>query len=82
MGKAIPAKYERGVFKPLQAVEYPEGQEVVLSVEPLVMTPAQAQGHLSQWSEVYGGLTEEEIAEIEGLALDRSHFVPDREGAL
>ena len=63
MGKAIPAKYERGVFKPLHPVEYPEGQEVVLSVEPLAMTPVQAQAHLSQWSEVYDGLTEEEIDE-------------------
>jgi len=81
MGKSIQARFERGVFKPLQPVEYPEGQEVVISVETLALTPAQAQAQLSRWGAVYAGLTGEDVAEIERLALDRSHFIPDREGA-
>ena len=36
------------------------------------MTPEDA---LSAWSEVYDGLSEKEIREIEHMALDRSHFM-------
>lgn len=81
MGKSIQARYEQGVFKPLQPVEYPEGQEVVISVETWALTPAQAQAHLSRWGEVYAGLSSEDVSEVEQVALDRSHFVPDRERA-
>jgi predicted DNA-binding antitoxin AbrB/MazE fold protein len=81
MSKSIQARYERGVFKPLHPVDYAEGQDVVISVETLALTPAQADAQLSGWGAVYAGLTGEEVAEIERLALDRSHFVPDREEA-
>ena len=80
MGESIAAKYERGVFKPLQPVEYAEGQEVVLSVEIPALAPAQAKAQLNQWGEVYAGLDSEKIAEIERLAVDRSHFLADRRG--
>ncbi len=47
---------------------------VALSVEPVAMALEQAQAELSQWRKVYEGLSEQEIAEVEEMALDRSNF--------
>ncbi len=81
MGKSIEAVYERGVFKPLDPVELKDGQRVSLSVEPLALAPDEAGAQLSKWAEVYAGLTDNEIDEIEQIAFDRSHFVREREEA-
>lgn len=81
MGKSIEAVYECGVFKPLDPVELKEGQKVALSIEPLVLPADQADVQLSQWRQVYEGLTGRDIDEIERITRDRSRFLPDREEA-
>lgn len=76
MGQSIEAVYEHGVFKPLQPVGLAEGQKVSLSVEPSALTPAEAEAKLKEWSKVYDGLSKEDIADVETMALDRSNFFP------
>ncbi len=75
MARMIEAIYEQGVFKPLQPVQLTEGQKVALSVEPIAMTAAEAEAQLREWQKVYEGLSEEDIAEVEAMALDRSNFM-------
>jgi len=75
----IDAVYEQGTFKPLEPVELPEGQRVTLSVEPRALSPAEAEAQLRAWHAVYEGLSEADIAEVEAMALDRSHFFRDRD---
>jgi predicted DNA-binding antitoxin AbrB/MazE fold protein len=78
MTTAIQAVYERGVFRPLKPVELTEGQRVTLSVEPFVLSPEEAEARLQQWQQVYGGLSEEEVADVERIALDRRDFFRER----
>lgn len=76
MEQTISAIYERGVFKPQQPVELPEGQEVTLAVTALGPSPPEVQ--LREWQRVYEGLSEEDIAAVEAIALDRSRFFGPR----
>lgn len=76
MDEPIEAIYEGGVFKPLEAVALPEGQKVSLTVEPVRLTPSEARAQLREWQKVYEGLSELDVADIESMALDRSHFFP------
>jgi predicted DNA-binding antitoxin AbrB/MazE fold protein len=74
MGRKIDVIYEEGVLKPLQAPGLAEHRRVVvgLYVEP-EMEP---QATLRRWRDVYAGLSDEEIAEVEAIVLDRSRFLP------
>jgi predicted DNA-binding antitoxin AbrB/MazE fold protein len=79
MTPVIEAVYEHGTFKPLEPVELREGQRVTLSVEPMALTPAEAEAQLQAWQRVYEGLSEDEIREVEAVALDRSSFFPNQD---
>ena len=72
MSQAVEAIYERGVLRPLQPLELAEGQRVAISLEPVALSPEEMQALASR---VYEGLTDEEIDEVEAIALDRSNFV-------
>lgn len=74
MAQAIEAVYERGTFRVFDAVPLPEGQRVALSYEPLAMTPAEAEAYVREWQSLYEGQSEQEIADIEAVILDRSSF--------
>ena len=75
MTSTVEAVFEDGVFRPLDAVALSEGQAVVLSVKPVGMSRRQAAECLAQWHAVYEGLSEQDIDEIERIALDRSRFL-------
>jgi predicted DNA-binding antitoxin AbrB/MazE fold protein len=79
MAELIEAVYEQGAFKPLEPVELPEGQRVTLSVEPRALTPDEAEAQLRAWHTVYEGLSEEDISDVEAMALDRSNFMRHRD---
>ncbi|MDQ3813825.1 MAG: antitoxin family protein [Armatimonadota bacterium] len=79
MTQTIEAVYEQGVLKPLQPIDLMEGQRVALSVEPLAATPEETAAQLREWQKVYEGLSEQEIAEVETIALDRSNFFGKRD---
>ena len=69
----IDAVYEKGTLRPIDpnALTLSEGQRVRLTVvaEPDILSLA---------SQVYEGLSEEEIQRVEGMALDRSRFFDRR----
>ena len=67
----LDAVYHDGVFEPLTAPTLPEGPRVHLRVESAV----EGEDSLFLASQVYEGLTAEQIAEIEAIALDRSRFM-------
>ncbi len=71
MKHAIDAVYENGAFRPLQpdAIAMPEGQRVRITINDEGDPEA-----LRLAIHVYDGLCEEDIDEIEGIALDRSNF--------
>jgi predicted DNA-binding antitoxin AbrB/MazE fold protein len=77
MAKTIEAVYAGGVFTPLQGIALPEGERVTLSVEPARSSPSPDE-MLNLLGQVYEGLSEQEIQEIEEIVLDRSNFFGDR----
>jgi predicted DNA-binding antitoxin AbrB/MazE fold protein len=70
------AIYENGVFRPLEKPELAEGQSVQLIVKATnYFTP---QEMLQLAAEVYEGLSETDVDEIEEIALNRDFFFADR----
>jgi predicted DNA-binding antitoxin AbrB/MazE fold protein len=77
MTQTLEAVFEDGAFKPVDngSLPFSEGQRVRLTVE----VPAETRDDLvGLAAQVYEGLSEKEIDEIERLALDRSSFFQDR----
>lgn len=76
MTRILEAVYEDGVLRPLEDPGLQEHQRVVLEIrfEPR----EQASSVLEAWHQVYEGLSEDEIAEVETMALDRSRFSRDK----
>jgi predicted DNA-binding antitoxin AbrB/MazE fold protein len=77
MTQTLDAVFEDGGFKPLDSASLPfsEGQRVKLTVE---VTPETEDNLVELAGQVYEGLSETDIDEIEGLALDRGNFFHDR----
>lgn len=73
MARVVEAIYENGILKPLETLDLPEHQRVRITIhEPLGDSPEET---LEAWHQVYEGCADEEIAQIEAIALDRSHFM-------
>jgi predicted DNA-binding antitoxin AbrB/MazE fold protein len=75
MRQVLEAVYEQGVLRPLQKPELAEHQRVWIELRDTPAASVDARRELEAWGEVYAGLTEEEIAKVESIALDRSHFL-------
>jgi len=77
MTKDVDAIYEDGAFRLVGDADIPlaDGTRVRLSVEPL--GPAKVDNVLELAAKVYAGLSSEDVAEIEEIATDRSHFFSD-----
>lgn len=73
MTKDVDAIYENGTFRPIGDAKIPlaEGARVRLSVKSV--EPASADV-LALAATVYAGLSDEDVAEIEQIAMDRSRF--------
>ncbi len=68
----LEAIYEGGVLKPLESLKLPEHQRVTITIhQPPMENPNQ---ELESWHQVYSGLSDQDIVEIESIALDRSHL--------
>ena len=74
--QTLKAIYENGVFRPLEKPELTEGQSVQLTVA--TTTPFSPEEMLQLAAEVYEGLSETDIEEIEEIALKRDYFFSDR----
>jgi len=72
MKQTLEAIYEDGVFKPIEHLEIPNGQQVRLEVETL--SDPSIEDVLSLAAQVYEGLTDEDVNEIEQVAFQRSDF--------
>ena len=77
MTQTIEAIYQNGMFKPLNPVseEITDGKKVEITINDKKLSPEEM---LELASQVYEGLSEEDIDEIEKIALDRSNFFGDR----
>jgi len=83
MTQTIEAIYQNGIFKPLKPVseEITEGERVELVVktgQENVQENVEENPIMKLAENFYEGLTEEDIDEIERIALDRSNFFGDR----
>ncbi len=76
MTQTLEAVFENGIFRPLTTVNLSihEGQPVRLVVEPIEDTT----DALKLAQQVYAGLTQPQIDEIEQIALNRKDFFGDR----
>jgi len=77
MRQTIEAVYQNGMFKPLNPVseEITEGKTVEITIKD---KESSANEIMKLAENFYEGLSEEEINEIEKIALDRSNFLGDR----
>ena len=77
MTQTIEAIYQNGIFKPLAPVseEIAEGETVEITIKEKRISPEEM---LKLAGEVYEGLSEKDIEEIERIALDRTNFFGDR----
>jgi predicted DNA-binding antitoxin AbrB/MazE fold protein len=75
--QTIEAIYQNGIFRPLNPVsdEIEEGETVEIIIKDKKLSPDEM---LKLAGQVYEGLSEEDINEIERIALDRSNFFGDR----
>jgi predicted DNA-binding antitoxin AbrB/MazE fold protein len=78
MSSDLNAIYEGGAFWPLsgQDIPVPEGELVKLTVESA--SSSSTLNVLSLAAKVYEGLSAEDIADVERIALDRSNFYSSR----
>lgn len=78
MSSELNAIYEGGAFWPLsgQDITVPEGELVKLSVQPASSNSVPNVLFLA--AQVYEGLSAEDIADVERIALDRSNFFSSR----
>jgi len=73
MDYILEAIYENGVFRPLESLHLPEHQKVKITIQlPPLEDPDK---ELKSWHQVYAGLSDSDVREIEAMALDRSHFM-------
>ncbi len=72
MKQVLDAVYENGIFRPLKRPEISDGQQVRLIVE----TPSELDSEdlIELAAQVYQGLSDKQIDEIEQIALDRRDF--------
>jgi len=72
MTRLVEAIYEGGVLKPLRDPGLDEHQRVVMEIR--LPSESAAESELVEWHRVYEGLSVDDIAEVEAIALDRSRF--------
>ena len=72
MRQTIKARYHDGVLQPLEPLALADDAEVQVTVD--TETAVSAEEILRRAARVYQGLTAEDIAHVEAIALDRQHF--------
>lgn len=72
MKQILDAIYENGVFRPLKNIDISEGQSVRLIVE--TTSSLSPDDLLNLAAQVYEGLSDEDIQEIEEISRDRRNF--------
>lgn len=75
MKETIDAIYENGVFRPIKRPNILDGLKVRLEIEKL--SESNVEDMLELAAQVYNGLSNEQIDEIEQIAFDRGDFFGD-----
>jgi predicted DNA-binding antitoxin AbrB/MazE fold protein len=70
--RVFEAVYEDGVLKPLEDPGLPEHHRFSVRVQEL--GEQRAEDELAAWHRIYAGLSDEDVAAVEEIALDRSLF--------
>ncbi len=70
--RVFEAVYEDGVLKPVHDPGLQEHHRFSVRVEELPEVPPA--GDLAAWHRVYAGLSDQDVATVEEIALDRSRF--------
>ena len=73
MEQVLEAIYSNGVFTTLETPSLPENQHARLTIP--VSTPEEPEEDLLAWQQGYAGLSEDDIAEVERVVLDRTDFM-------
>lgn len=76
MKQTLKAIYKNGVFRPLEHPTIPEGQEVQLVVE--TASEESPEDLLKLAAQVYQGLSDKQIDEVEQIALNRHDFFGEK----
>jgi predicted DNA-binding antitoxin AbrB/MazE fold protein len=72
MRQTIKARYHDGVLQPLEPLTLADDAEVQVTVDTEMAVSGEE--ILRRAARVYQGLTAEDIAHVEAIALDRQHF--------
>ena len=74
MTRNLDAVYENGAFRPTgdADITLPDGARVRLTVEPISQNAEE--NVLDLAANVYAGLSDEDVADIERIAMDRTSF--------
>jgi predicted DNA-binding antitoxin AbrB/MazE fold protein len=72
MVKVLEVVYEDGVLKPLTDPGLADHQRVLIEIQ--LPDETAAESGLAAWQSVYDGLSDDEVADVEAIVLDRSHF--------
>jgi predicted DNA-binding antitoxin AbrB/MazE fold protein len=72
MRETLDAVYQKGVFKPARRPNLPEGKKVRITVEPEPSRPKE--DLLALAAAILEGLSERELEQFRGIALDRRDF--------
>ena len=72
MKTTIDAVFENGVFRPLKPPGIPQGKQVKIEVD--IPDDASPDEILALATTVFDGLSEQDVGEIESIALDRRDF--------
>ena len=72
MRQTIKARYHDGVLEPLEPLALTDEAEVQVTVETTAAVSAEE--ILQRATQVYQGLTAEQVTQVETLALNRRHF--------
>ncbi len=76
MEQELEVIYRNGTLVPLKPLGLKENQRLKITLHlPAVKRAADT---LAAWQQVYDGLSDAEVSEVEVIALDREHFMPSR----
>jgi predicted DNA-binding antitoxin AbrB/MazE fold protein len=68
--------YRNGALVPLEPLGLQENQRVKITLH--LPAEKQAADALAAWQRVYDGLSDADVTEVETIALEREHFMPQR----
>ena len=75
--ETVEAVFEKGLLRPLGAVHLKEGQRARVTI--IASEEFEAEEMIQAALRVYDGLSEEDVAEVEMIALERADLFANRE---